>query len=493
VSCMADQKTSSRKLQDKTAELMEKIKELMAKVKELEMVFHSSHDEIFVTDAQGICIRVNPSCERHYGLQGIELLGKSVYEMVEEKIFYPSATVIVLEEKRPVTLIQSTSTGRRLHVTANPVFDEEGNLIRVVSNSLDITEVLTLKQQVEEMEKVIQKYNGQLKQLRQDPGQKWPLVAKSKAMVKAMEILERVAKVDSSVLLLGESGVGKSKLARWLHSISNRKDGPFLEVNCGAIPASLFESEFFGYEPGSFSGASNQGKVGLLEAANKGTLFLDEIAELSLEHQTKLLQVIQNRQVMRIGSRKPIEIDVRFVAATNRDLAKMVEEGSFRKDLYYRLNVVPVKIPSLAERPEDLIEMIFLFMQRINEKYNFNKTLSHNVIELLLSHSWPGNVRELENVLERLAVTSVGDVIVADHLFEILTPERNRPAEKNATNDYLRRFLSNPELSLKDMLSIVEREIISFYMKELGSTRKVAKRLGVSQSTISRKYQIIAK
>ena len=203
--------------------------------------------------------------------------------------------------------------------------------------------------------------------------------------------------------------------------------------------------------------------------------------------------MIQNRQVMRIGSRKPIEIDVRFVAATNRDLAKMVEEGSFRKDLYYRLNVVPVKIPSLAERPEDLIEMIFLFMQRINEKYNFNKTLSHNVIELLLSHSWPGNVRELENVLERLAVTSVGDVIVADHLFEILTPERNRPAEKNATNDYLRRFLSNPELSLKDMLSIVEREIISFYMKELGSTRKVAKRLGVSQSTISRKYQIIAK
>ena len=483
---MVDRKPGCKELQDKTTELLEKIKEL-------EMVFHSSHDEIFVTDAEGTCIRVNPACERHYGLQGIELLGKNVYEMESEKIFYPSATVKVLEEKRPVTLIQSTSSGRRLHVTANPVFDEEGKLIRVVSNSLDITEILTLKQQIEEMEKVIQEYNGQLEQLRKVSGQKGPLVAKNKAMIKAMEVLERVSQVDTSVLLLGESGVGKSKLAHWLHSISSRKNGPFLEVNCGAIPASLFESEFFGYEPGAFSGALSHGKIGLLEAANQGTLFLDEIAELSLEHQTKLLQVIQNRQVMRIGGRKPIEIDVRFVAATNRDLGKMVEEGSFRKDLYYRLNVVPVKIPSLAERPEDLIEMIFLFMQRINTKYNFNKTLSHAVIELLLTYSWPGNVRELENVLERLAVTSEGNVIVADQLFEILNTENSHLKKEDAKNDYLRRFMSNPDLSLKEMLAIVEREIISYYMKELRSTRKVAERLGVSQSTISRKSQAFQK
>lgn len=474
--------TAKKKLQDKSCELQEKIKEL-------EMVFHSSHDEIFVTDAQGICIRVNPSCERHYGLEGIELLGKNVYEMEAKKIFYPSATVMVLEEKRPVTLIQSTSTGRRLHVTANPVFDEEGNLIRVVSNSLDITEILTLKQQIEEMEKVIQGYNGQLELLRKDVGKNGPLVAKNKRMLRAMQVLERVSQVDTSVLLLGESGVGKSKLAHWLHTISNRRQGPFVEVNCAAIPASLFESELFGYEPGSFSGASNTGKIGLLESAHKGTLFLDEIAEMPLEHQTKLLQVIQNKRVLRIGSRKPIPVDVRFVAATNRNLEQMVAEGTFRKDLYYRLNVVPVHIPSLAERPEDVIEMIFHFLQRINAKYNFTKTLSHSTIEGLLAYSWPGNVRELENVLERLAVTSEGSVIYADQLYEIVSTDNRHPKGEDPQTDYLKRFLSDPNLTLKEMISTFEQDIISFFMKELQSTRKVAKRLGVSQSTISRKYQ----
>ena len=473
----------------KTEEIQDKTSELQEKIKELEMVFHSCHDEIFVTDAQGICIRVNPSCERHYGLEGIQLLGRNVYELEAEKVFYPSATVIVLEEERPVTLIQSTSNGRCLHVTANPVFDETGKLIRVVSNSLDITEILTLKRQIEEMEKVIQEYNGQLELLRKDFGKTGPLVAKNKLMVKAMQVLERVSQVDTSVLLLGESGVGKSKLARWLHSISNRQQGPFIEVNCGAIPASLFESEFFGYEPGSFSGASNTGKVGLLESADKGTLFLDEIAELSLEHQAKLLQVIQNKSVMRIGGRKAIHIDVRFVAATNRDLVKMVDEGTFRKDLYYRLNVVPVHIPSLAERPEDLLEMIFLFMEKINTKYGFQKTLSHAVIEQLLAYSWPGNVRELENVLERLAVTSEGSLIYTDQLFEILNTQKSFEKQEDPKTGFLEKYLSNPDLTLKDMLSMFENEIISFYMKELHSTRKVAKRLGVSQSTISRKFQ----
>ncbi|WP_400162810.1 sigma-54 interaction domain-containing protein [Brevibacillus sp. TJ4] len=471
----------------------DKSSELQETIRELEMVFQSSHDEIFVTDAQGICIRVNPSCERHYGLEGIKLLGRNVYEMEAEKIFYPSATVMVLREERPVTLIQSTSTGRHLHVTANPVFDESGKLIRVVSNSLDITEILTLKQQIEQMEKVIEEYNGQLELLRKDAGKNSPLVAKNKRMVKAMELLERVSQVDTSVLLLGESGVGKSKLAHWLHTISSRQQGPFVEVNCGAIPASLFESELFGYEPGSFSGASSTGKIGLLEAADTGTLFLDEIAELPLEHQTKLLQVIQNKHVMRIGGRKPIPVDVRFVTATNRNLEQMVEEGTFRKDLYYRLNVVPVSIPSLAERPEDVLEMIFLFMQRLNAKYGFNKTLSHSTIESLLAYSWPGNVRELENVLERLAVTSEGSVIYAEQLYEILNTGQRRSDGDDPKTDYLKSMLSDPHRTLKDMLSMFEQDILSLYMKELRSTRKVAKRLGVSQSTISRKLQVTQK
>ncbi len=474
----------------KMAERDNEIKELLEKVQELEMVFQSSHDEIFVTDATGTCIRVNPSCERHYGLQGIELLGKNVFEMESEKIFYPSATVMVLKDKKPVTLIQSTSTGRRLHVTANPVFDADGNVFRVVSNSLDITEILTLKKQVEEMERVIKEYNGQLEQLRQSHlGRKGELIAKSKVMERVLQLLERVSQVNTSVLLLGESGVGKSEVAFWLHNISNRKNAAFIDVNCGAIPPSLFESELFGYEPGAFSGALSSGKVGLLESANNGTLFLDEVGELPLELQTKLLQVIQNQSFMRVGGREAKKIDVRFITATNQDLEKMVAEGTFRRDLYYRLNVVPVVIPPLRERTEDLIELIFLFMERINQKYSFQKRLSPSVIEKLLTYHWPGNVRELENVLERIAITSDSNEIFMESLYEVVRRDAKAPDLQMAQTDYVKTLVSDPNLTLDDMLSLVEQEILAHCTHELGSMRKVAKRLGVSQSTISRRYK----
>lgn len=467
------------------------LKELLEKNQELEMVFQSSHDEIFVTDETGTCIRVNPSCERHYGLQGIELLGRNVFEMEEKKIFYPSATVMVLREKKPVTMIQSTSTGRRLHVTANPVFDESGNLFRVVSNSLDITEILTLKKQVEEMEKVIKEYNGQLERLRQSHfGRKGALIAKSKAMKRVLQLLERVSQVNTSVMLLGESGVGKSEVAFWLHNISNRKEKAFVEVNCGAIPASLFESELFGYEAGAFSGALSSGRAGLLESANEGTLFLDEVGELPLELQTKLLQVIQNQSFMRVGGRELKKVDVRFITATNQDLEKMVSEGTFRKDLYYRLNVVPVNIPALHERTEDLIELIFLFMERINEKYHFQKTLSPSVLDKLLAYQWPGNVRELENVLERIAITSDSNEIYTDSLFDNLRSEGYQQSEQKVSKeDFLKSLVSDPENTLDKMLFQVEQEIFDHFSKELGSMRKVAQRLGVSQSTISRRYK----
>jgi TyrR family helix-turn-helix protein/PAS domain S-box-containing protein len=468
------------------------LKELQEKIKELEMVFQSSHEEIFVTDANGTCIRVNPACERHYGLSGIELVGKNVYDLVEQKVFYPSATVVVLQEQRPVTLIQSTSTGRRLLVTANPVFDEAGNLIRVVSNSTDVTEILSLKQQVEEKERVIQEYTGQLERLRKSNlGLAGTLIAKSKPMMRVLQVLERVSQVDTNVLLLGESGVGKTEVAYWLHQISNRREGPFIEVNCGAIPPSLFEAELFGYEPGSFSGALSTGRIGLIESANKGTLFLDEIGELPLELQKKLLQVIQNKSFMRVGGRERVQTDVRFITATNQDLEKMLEEGTFRLDLYYRLNVVSVKIPPLRERPEDLIEMIFLFLARINQKYNFHKVLSASVIEQLLAYKWPGNVRELENVLERMAITSDSAVIHPESLAEVLSTNHaeTNPEAMEAAEEYLQSLINNPNYTLDEMMQAIERKILAHFMKELGSTRKMAKRLGVSQSTISRRLQ----
>ncbi len=465
---------------------------LQEKLRELEVVFEASHDEIFVADAKGVTIRVNPACERHYGLQGIELVGRNVYDLEREGLFYPSATVAVLENKRPVTLVQSTSTGRRLIVTANPVFDEEGNLSRVVSTSLDITEIISLKRQVEEMEKAIQEYNEQLEHFRSITyNNQGPLIAKSKAMINALELLERVANVDTIVLFLGESGAGKSEIAHWLHNLSNRKDGPFIEVNCSAIPHQLFESELFGYERGSFSGALSTGKMGLIESAQNGTLFLDEIGELPLELQTKLLQVIQKKSVMRIGGRSAKKVDVRFLAATNKDLESMVKEGTFRLDLYYRLNVIPVKIPPLRERPEDLIEMIFVFLDRTNKKYHMQKMFSSRALDQLLSYHWPGNIRELENVIERLAITANDSIIHEEDVAGVLDT-RSAPGQErsgSAKDAYLDIFLKNPNLGLKEMVEIFEEDIIKHLMREHGSTRKVAKRLKTSQSTISRKYQ----
>ncbi|ADG07530.1 sigma-54 interaction domain-containing protein [Kyrpidia tusciae] len=464
------------------------------RIQELEMVFQSSHDEIFVTDEHGVCIRVNPACERHYGLAGIELVGRNVFDMEREKIFYPSATRLVLEQGNPVTLIQSTGTGKRLHVTANPVFDKDGKLIRVVSNSLDITEILTLKQQLEEMEKMIESYNAQLRQYQRHAGFTGDgLVAKSKPFQNALQILRRVAYVDTTVLLLGESGVGKSEVARWLHEQSDRRAHPFIELNCAAIPPALFESELFGYEPGAFSGALKSGQLGLLELADKGTLFLDEVSELPLEQQTKLLQVVQNRTFRRVGGREIRRVDVRFIAATNEDLPYLVEKGRFRKDLFYRLSTIPVHIPPLRERPEDLIEMIFLFMDRINRKYNFKKVLSPDVIKQLLEYDWPGNVRELQNVLERLAVTSDSDYIRTVPLHATLHKgvDKNPPGKETTYGfreiDRLKSLVEDSHLQLEKLVAEFESAVIAHLMKELRSTRKVALRLGVSQSTISRK------
>ncbi|MFD2368810.1 sigma-54 interaction domain-containing protein [Brevibacillus sp. GCM10020057] len=466
---------------------------LQEKLRELEVIFEASHDEIFVADAQGNTIRVNPACERHYGLQGIELVGRNVYDLEREGLFYPSATIAVLENKRPVTLVQSTSTGRRLIVTANPVFDESGNLSRVVSTSVDITEIILLKRQIEEMEKAIAEYDEKLKYFRSMTYDKQgPLIAKSKAMVNALELLERVANVDTIVLFLGESGAGKSEIARWLHDIGRRKDGPFVEVNCSAIPPQLFESELFGYERGSFSGALSTGKIGLIESAQKGTLFLDEIGELPLELQTKLLQVIQKKTVMRIGGRTAKQVDVRFLAATNQDLEQMVKKGTFRQDLYYRLNVIPVKVPPLRERPEDLVEMIFVFLERTNKKYGTNKMFSSRAIDQLLSYHWPGNIRELENVIERLVITASDSVIHLEDLsgvLEISAAAEGQAHSKANAIDYLDMLVKNQELGLKEMVEIFERDIIQQLMQSYGSTRKVAKRLATSQSSISRKYQ----
>lgn len=466
--------------------------------KELEMIFKRSQNEIFVADGNGICIQANPACEENFGIPANELIGMSVYDLVERGVFFPSATLKVLEEKKPVTLIQSTSQGKRLYATATPVF-EKGKITRVISTTIDITEILALKRKITEMEELIDNYNQEIKKLKIHPlNDQERIVIKSPAMQKIFEIIQLVAKVDSTVLLLGESGVGKTKIAKWIHNLSERSSHPFVEVNCAAIPSTLFESELFGYEPGSFSGASPSGNKGLLENANGGTIFLDEIGELPLELQAKILQFIQSKTYRRVGGRELKKAHVRIISATNQNLEELVKKGNFREDLYYRLSVIPVTIPPLRKRREDLIELIYTILEKLNKTYKTNKVLSAKTMEELVSYHWPGNIRELKNTIERMFVTTKGIQINKSLNFLDMTnmefTNQTTSSEEVLLYETLSKALSLEEnLTLNERLEMIEKEILSMFIEEYKTTRQVAKQLGSSQSTISRKlmkYQI---
>lgn len=435
---------------------------------DLKDVFEYAFDEIFVTDEQGIVVRVNSTCERHYQLAAEELVGKHVKELQKDGIFYPSATLEVIEKKRPIELVQTTKSGEYLHVRTRPVFDDEGNLRRVISYSRDLTELYQLRQKVEEMDNQLKTYKKELRETYEHEG----LIFKSLAMQKIVDTIKKVSVVDSTVLVLGETGVGKSRLVRHLHEVSHRKHESFYEINCAALPTNLIESELFGYSGGSFTGANREGKKGLLESAHKGTLFLDEIGEMPLEIQAKLLQVLQEKTFRPIGGRELKKVDVRIVAATNRDLSEMVKQGTFRKDLYYRLNVIPIAIPPLRERTEDILPLIYHYLQHFNKKYGRDVKLAPSTLQMFVGYPWEGNNREIENVIERIVIT-VDDVVTVEDL-----PLAMQEAAVEQSGQ-----------SLYKMLEEVERNIILKAYKTYGSSYKVAEFLQISQSAATRKIK----
>ncbi|PFO90530.1 sigma-54 interaction domain-containing protein [Bacillus cereus] len=435
---------------------------------DLKDVFEYAFDEIFVTDEQGIVVRVNSTCERHYQLAAEELVGKHVKELQKDGIFYPSATLEVIEKKRPIELVQTTKSGEYLHVRTRPVFDDEGNLRRVISYSRDLTELYQLRQKVEEMDNQLKTYKKELRETYEHEG----LIFKSLAMQKIVDTIKKVSVVDSTVLVLGETGVGKSRLVRHLHEVSHRKNESFYEINCAALPTNLIESELFGYSGGSFTGANREGKKGLLESAHKGTLFLDEIGEMPLEIQAKLLQVLQEKTFRPIGGRELKKVDVRIVAATNRDLSEMVKQGTFRKDLYYRLNVIPIAIPPLRERTEDILLLIYHYLQEFNKKYGRDVKLAPSTLQMFVGYPWEGNNREIENVIERIVIT-VDDVVTVEDL-----PLSMQEAAVEQSGQ-----------SLYKMLEEVERNIILKAYKTYGSSYKVAEFLQISQSAATRKIK----
>lgn len=434
-----------------------------------------TEDGMTLVDEQGVTIMVNGAHGKIMGVEGREIVGKNTKDLVTEGLFQKSASALVFESGKQETITQNLSNGKTILVTATPIFDESGKIKRIVNNLRDVPILNALYEEKMKQETLIDTYRSELSKHRNIVKQ--GVIAESAGMRSVLEIAERASLNDSIVLLLGESGVGKGMIANLIHAMSKRSDSPMVSINCGAIPANLLESELFGYMPGAFTGANRTGKVGLFEAADGGVVFLDEIGELPLELQPKLLSFLETGEIMRVGSTQVKKVDCRIIAATNRNLKDMVDHNTFREDLYYRLSVIPIHIPPLRERREDIIPLTIRFLKDVNEKNGLNKTLSPEVLEVLKRAEWRGNVRELRNAIERYVVLSLNQEITLTDL------PKSGPRRKEEQS------LSLEELpvSLPDILAQIEDEYIALAMKKGGSIRKASKLLNLSPTTLFRK------
>jgi transcriptional regulator with PAS, ATPase and Fis domain len=384
---------------------MIRIKDLLNE--EGKKVASSGGAAIYLTDGSALTMGVNQAYEKLTEIQEREVIGRNMHSLEEDRFFDRSVTLLVLKNKAPMTIPQRIlRTSKKVVVTGNPIFNQAGDVIYVVTSVYP------------------EEFCNE-----PSPHGRLPLpaftamdnmVAVSKVMQKIFLRAVQVAAMDATVLILGESGVGKGVLSTVVHQFSPRRNKPFIKVNMTAIPEELFESELFGYRGGSFTGALKTGKPGFLQAAAGGTLFLDEISEVSARGQAKLLKVIEEKEIYRVGSTIPEHVDVRFVAASNRNLKDLVSEGKFREDLFYRLNVVPIHIPPLRERPEDIFALAGHALKNLSNRYNIHKILTPSAVLALTDYHWPGNVRELHNVMERLVILCGDTRITKEHVLDEL-------------------------------------------------------------------------
>ena len=443
-------------------------------IDEILPILESISDAVFIDGSDGRCLWCNSTCEELYDIDMEDIQGRLVDDLEREGLFTPSVTRRVLDEKRELTIIHENKKGVRLLTTGTPIFGDDGEIDIIITTSRDITRI-TQKQE-RRLPDVLAEMSDLSRPMDTDILDN-NIVARSEPMKNVMALTRRLASVDSTVLITGESGVGKGLIAHTLHDEGSRWKKPFVTVNCGAIPENLIESELFGYVAGAFTGSRSGGKKGYFEAAMGGTIFLDEISELPLNLQVKLLQVIQERQITPVGAVDPIPVDVRIISATNRDLEELVHSGEFREDLYYRLNVVPIEVPPLRERPEDIVPLIRMNLDRHNAEMGVSKTINADAIDILLKYPWPGNIRELQNIVERLVITSSGNTITDEDIFIFIKEAaRDNPAASSDT-------------SLASALERSEKEILRKALARYGSTRAIARVLQISQPTVVRKLR----
>lgn len=333
--------------------------------RQLFTILNSIYDGLYITDGQANTILINRAYEEVSGLRREDVLGKSMQEIVATGMIDRSGSLGVLKTRKPVTLEQTFRTGKQALITSTPHFDSSGEITMIITVVRDMTEIYGLQRKYQESE---ERRRSEMEFLQRNQRFVSRMVAADPRTLEVLARAQKVATLDTTVLLLGETGVGKEQFARYIYENSARARQSFIGINCGAIPASLIESELFGYEKGAFTGASKEGKMGVFESADKGTVFLDEVGDLPLEMQVHLLRVLQEMQVRRVGGVRSISVDVRIIAATNRNLLDMVHEKTFREDLYYRLNVVPIEIPPLRERKRDIRPLVESFLKDMNKR-----------------------------------------------------------------------------------------------------------------------------
>lgn len=448
----------------------------------LKRIVHNAYDEIFVYDNNYKVVYVNKACERHYGMKAEELIGSNFHNLLSEEKWYPSVLPTVYKEKKQFTIEQTSYLGKKLITTAMPLFDKNGEIEYVVMSVYDAS--CDLANQRILMEQKQRKHKKQVN-LNEKSDNIKEIFFKSLKMEKIIRFSETIAKFDSTVLIQGESGTGKTMLSRHIHNCSNRKEGAFLSINCSAIPEQLLESELFGYVSGAFTGAKKEGKTGLIELASGGTILLDEIGELSLQLQAKILHVIQDKKYIPIGSNKIKKADVRIISATNKDLFSQVKLGNFREDLFWRLNVIDIEIPSLREREEDIELLTKTFLNQFNQKHKTNKEISKEVLDFFKVYKWPGNIRQLENLMERLVITTENKLIEKQGLPKFMFIEEDlKKEDKNIQPEEI--FDLNRDGSFDLAVERFEAKIVEEAYKENNSTRKLADALRISQTKSAR-------
>lgn len=436
------------------------------------------YDGIYIADGNGKTIFVNKAYLKNTEIPKEKLIGRTVKEISEEGLYKGAVTMEVLARKKPVnSLGKIVGNNKDVLVSGSPIFDEEGNVKLVVINNRDISDLKELELINAKLNEDKQKADQELDYLRKQQVSNNLVV--DDQMNETMELIKTIAATDVTVLITGESGTGKEVLADEIYYKSERVNKPFIKVNCAAIPEELLESELFGYEGGAFTDAKKSGKIGLFELANEGTILLDEIGEMHLSLQSKLLRVLQTKEIRRIGGDKAIKLNIRVIASTNKDLYEEIKKGSFREDLFYRLNVVPINVKPLRERKGIIRDLTVGFLNKFNKKYGKDAIIQAEVMDLLIKYKWPGNIRELENLIERMVVINTDGIIKYKSIASILEVENGLGK------------IETDNKSLKDIVQKLEKDLIIEAIRKHGSVNKAAAVLGLSQPALWKKCKTL--